>query len=89
MKIEFDETKNAINIEKHGFPLEAFALLDMASAIFRSDNRKEYGEKRVRVYAFLYGRLCTAVFTPRNGVFRVINFRKANKKEVKKYEKEI
>ncbi len=88
MKIEFDETKNLINIEKHGFPLSAFSLLDMESAVFHEDNRKEYGEKRIRVYAFLLGRLCTSAFTIRNDVFRVINFRKANLKEMKKYERE-
>lgn len=88
MNIEFDEVKNAINIEKHGFSLSAFAMLDMSTAVFHPDNRKEYGEKRIRIYAFLNGRLCTAVFTPRKSAFRVISFRKANKRERTKYEKE-
>lgn len=89
MNVEFDETKNLLNIEKHGFPLSAFSLLDMDSAIFHEDNRKDYGEKRIRVYALLSGRLCTAVFTIRNDVFRIISFRKANIKEAKKYGQEI
>jgi hypothetical protein len=89
MNVEFDEVKNAINIEKHGFPLTAFEMLDMSSAVFHQDKRKEYGEDRIKVYAFLNERLCTAVFTLRKDTFRIIRFRKANRKERKKYEKEI
>ncbi len=88
MKIQFDDIKNAMNIEKHGFSLDAFELLDMSSAIFHEDKRKEYGEKRIRIYALLRGKLCTAVFTPRDNGYRIISFRKANAKERKKYEKE-
>ena len=89
MKIEFDDIKNSMNIEKHGFPLSAFELLDMSSAVFHKDDRKEYGEKRISVYALLDNRLCSAVFTLRSGGYRIISFRKANTRERKKYEKEI
>jgi len=88
MNIEFDESKNAKNIEKHSFPLSAFSLLSMEDAIFQPDNRKEYGEERIRVFAFLMGRLCVAVFTPRADSFRIISFRKCNKRERNWYEKE-
>ncbi len=89
MDIEFDEIKNAINIEKHGFPLSAFTLLELESALFLEDTRKNYGETRIRAYAPLKGRICTAVFTVRNDSIRIISFRKANARERKKYEKEI
>jgi uncharacterized DUF497 family protein len=87
MKIEFDEAKNAANIKKHGFSLDAFELLDFDTALFVADDRKEYSEERILVFGLLNGRLCTAVFTVRKGVYRVISLRKSNEKERKRYEK--
>ena len=88
MKCTFDEEKNKINIEKHGFSLDTFELLDLETALFEPDLRKEYGERRILVFAYLQKRLCTAVVTVRSGAYRVISFRKSNAKERKKYEEE-
>ena len=88
MQIEYDETKNQTNIEKHGFSLSAFSLLDLNTATFVADNRTDYGEKRIRIFALLQGWLCVGVFTKRGEIFRVISLRKANKREQKSYEKQ-
>ena len=49
------------------------------------DVRKDYGERRFRVFGYIEGRLYAVVFTPRESAVRVISFRKANLQEVKRY----
>ena len=51
------------------------------------DNRRDYGEIRLRALGFLDDRLHALVYTRREGLIRVISFRKAKKKEVTLYEK--
>lgn len=85
--IEFDPIKNAQNIAKHGMSLSHFTQMDFENALYVHDSRKEYGEERWRVMAPIDGRLCIAVYTFRADKFRIISLRKANLKEVKKYDK--
>ena len=61
--------------------------LDWATALIWEDKRKNYGEQRYCVLGFIRDRLHSVVFTPRGGKPRVISLRKANKREVKRYEK--
>ncbi len=84
MKIEYDADKNIANISKHGLSLKVFELLDKSQALYIADNRYDYGETRVRMFAHLAGRLCVAVFTMRG----IISLRKANKRERDFYEKQ-
>jgi uncharacterized DUF497 family protein len=61
--------------------------LDWATALIWVDTRKDYGERRYCVLGFIEDRLYSVVFTPRAGEPRVISLRKANKREVNRYEK--
>ncbi len=88
MKITFDERKNTQNFAKHGFTLDVFSEMDFDNAIYKPDIRKDYGEPRWNIYAPVEERLCTASFTLREGVVRVINFRKCNVRERRMYEEE-
>ena len=87
MNIIFDPDKNKKNLEKHGFSLTQFEAIDFETAMFEQDRRKEYGEERMRVFGLLEGRLCTAIYTPRDDNFRIISLRKSNARERKRYEK--
>ena len=49
------------------------------------DLRKDYGERRFRVFGYIEDRLYAVVFTPREDAVHVISFRKANSREVKRY----
>jgi len=89
MKIEYDADKNATNIAKHGLSLKVFELLDKSQAVSIADNRYDYGEQRVRMFAHLAGRLCVTVFTMRGEVYRIISLRKANKRERDFYDNKI
>ncbi len=88
MRITFDPAKNARNIEERDLPFELVAQLDWETAVAVEDTRKDYGERRLRVLAFLGERLPAAVITMRCDAVHVISFRKANKKEVRRYEKQ-
>jgi uncharacterized protein len=88
MVITFDPTKNARNIETRGLSFERVAEFDWNAALLVEDTRRDYGEKRVRVFGFLDGRLHIAVVTPRGEDLRVISLRRASQKEEKLYEKE-
>lgn len=86
MRITYDPPKNARNIAKRSLSFEQVADLDWDTATSVEDTRKDYGERRLRILALLEGRLHVAVITMRDDATHVISFRKANKKEVRRYE---
>ncbi|MDR3533793.1 MAG: BrnT family toxin [Rhodopila sp.] len=88
MQITFDPAKNVRNIVERGLPFDWVADLEWDTAIAREDRRRDYGERRMRVLAFLEMRLHVAVITYRNDAVHVISFRKANRKEVRWYDDE-
>jgi len=57
-------------------------------AVTFADDRKDYGELRLIALADFAGALHAVVFTRRGANVRIISFRRANRKEVKRYEKE-
>jgi len=63
------------------------ADLDWETAVIAEDTRRDYGEPRLLVMARVDGRLHAAVVTPRGEDLHVISFRKANRREVKRYDK--
>lgn len=85
MNITFDRAKNARNIEERGLPFERGAEFDWETALAEEDDRKDYGERRVRVFGLLGRRLHVAVITMRGETMHVISFRKANDREVRRY----
>ena len=86
MKIDFDPDKNAKNIIERGLSFERATEFYFETAQFTIDNRRDYGETRYRALGFLGHRLYAFVFVEIIGGIRVISFRKANKREVKRYE---
>ncbi|MDE3176655.1 MAG: BrnT family toxin [Pseudomonadota bacterium] len=85
MNITFDRAKNARNIEERGLPFERGAEFDWETALAEEDDRKDYGERRARVFGLLGRRLHVAVITMRGETMHVISFRKANDREVRRY----
>jgi len=88
MEIEFDPEKNVRNIELRGISLQDAARFEWEGALIVADRRRDYGEPRYRAFGFIENRLHALVFTPREGATRVISLRKANRREVLRYEKE-
>ena len=87
MKISFDPAKNARNIAERGLSFEHVRHLDWVRAVVLEDTRRNYGERRFRVFGYIGERLYALVFTPRGDAVHVISFRKANVREVKRYGK--
>ncbi len=87
MNIEFDPAKNARNIAERNLSFTAVAYFKWNTAHIVEDVRKVYPERRFIAFGFLAVRLHILCFTPLDdGGVRVISFRKANKRERRKYE---
>lgn len=84
--IEFDPNKNALNIAKHGISLAAAESFQWETALIAVDDRRDYGEERRVALGLLAGTLHVLVFTPRGAFTRAISLRRANQREIFRYE---
>jgi len=89
MEITYDDFKNKRNLIDRNLSFEEVIEFDFEGARLSIDERRDYGEIRIRAIGFLRCRLHTLVFTETEKGIRVISFRKANKRELTKYEKQI
>jgi uncharacterized protein len=87
VKISYDPAKNAANVAAGRPSFDEVARFDFETAAFAVDDRRNYGETRYRGLGLLDGRLYALVFVETETGIRVISFRKANNREVKRYEK--
>lgn len=85
MRVSFDPSKNERNICERGLSFESAAEFDFETALVHIDDRREYGEARYVALGTLYGRLHVPCFTETTDGIRVLSFRKANAREVKRY----
>ena len=87
MDFTCNATKNEINIRDRALPLLAARTLFNDSMLVQEDQRKEYPEQRFIGYNLMSGRLMVVVFAlPTVDQVHIISFRKANKREQKKFE---
>lgn len=86
MDISFDSAKSELNLTTRGISFEQAAEFEWASALIVEDLRRLYGEQRFQALGFIDKRLHMLVFTPRARKAHVISLRKANKREVERYE---
>lgn len=86
VEITFDPAKNARNIRDRGLSFEDVADFDFETAVFDIDERRDYGEQRYRALGLSGGRVYALVYVETHLGIRVISFRRANLREVRKYE---
>ena len=90
MCFEWDDSKNAFNIKKHGVDFrDAIDIFNhpMLTAI---DERFVYGEERCIAIGLMRQMIGVVVYKERGeGVVRIISARKATKREVRLYEQNI
>lgn len=86
VKIDFDPVKNVANLRDRGIAFDSAEDFDFSTALIVEDVRKPYPERRFQALGLLGERLHMLVFSPIPDGIRVISFRKANKREVKRYE---
>lgn len=89
MRVTFDPTKDAINRRKHGLSLAEATELLWSAAVVWKDTRRDYGEARYVALVPRERRLCFVAFTKRWGETRIISLRRANLREIARYEAEI
>ncbi len=83
MDIEFDPTKDAANIAKHGVSLSWGARLEFRAVV--KDRRQDYGEDRFNAFGLIEGVTYCMTFTVRGETVRIISLRRARAKEYKRH----
>ena len=90
MKFEWDESKNQINIEKHGIDFEDAKGIFDGPMIVNIDDRHDYHETRLIGFGWIRHLVAVVVYIEINDdSIRILSARKANKYERKRFEKEI
>ena len=84
MSNAFDPAKDALNIAKHGLSLADFAGFD-AQPVVMVDDRFDYGETRFRAFGRIDGVGHCVVYTLAGEELRLISFRRAHEKEMRRY----
>jgi uncharacterized DUF497 family protein len=80
---DFDPSKEASNLSKHGISLARWIDIDMKITFV--DRRRDYGEIRYRGYGYIDGLAYCLVFTERDGLVRPISLRRAHNKEMRRH----
>ncbi|WP_327383630.1 BrnT family toxin [Caballeronia choica] len=88
IEIVFDPAKDEANRRRHGVSLELARQIDWSTVMAGVDDRHDYGEVREIGYAPIGTRLYCVVFTQRVISLRIISLRKANYRELDRYEQE-
>jgi len=84
---DWDESKRAANLARHGIDFAAVVRFDWDNAQLTPDTRRDYGELRIIALGRVGPRVHVLIFAPRAELIRIISLRKANAREVKRYEK--
>lgn len=86
MEIVYDPEKDSTNVGKHGLSLGAFSGFDdLPFEVV--DDRQGYGEIRYRAFGRIGGLGHCLVYTIRGHKMRLISFRRAHDKEMRRYGK--
>jgi uncharacterized protein len=84
--ITYDPAKNERNIRERGLSFVRASDFDFGAAMRFVDIRRDYGEVRHVALGYLDKRLHALCFAETATGIRVISFRRANAREVKRYE---
>lgn len=85
MEYEWDNDKNAANLDKHGIDFTLIERFDWQACLIQLDQRFDYGEIRFRAFGRVEDKGVCVAFTPRGRKLRLISMRLMNEKEVKRY----
>ena len=86
---DFDPIKDSINLARHGVSLALADKLDWDAALVWVDDRFAYDEVRMIALAPEADILYYVAFVERGEVRRIISLRRAERREVKHYVKNI
>jgi uncharacterized protein len=87
MIFEWNDAKRLANLRKHGVDFADAIEFDWENAITIPDRRFDYGEVRLMAISKFREHVHSIVYVQRERR-RLVSFRRANKKEVLRYEEE-
>ena len=82
---EWDEDKRLSNLAKHGVDFRRAVQIFESRVLNFPDQRRDYGELRIRCLGEIEGRVYNVVYTWRGSIRRIISARKANAREQRAY----
>lgn len=82
----WDEKKRVANLRDHRVDFATAQNFDWETALEFEDTRRDYGESRFVAYDKIASRLHVMVWTTRSETVRIISSRKANAREIDRYE---
>jgi len=81
MIFDWHDAKHERNLRERGIGFDFAALIFEGSVLTQIDDRKDYGEIRVKAIGEADGIVLAVIFTDRDDVRWIISARRANKKE--------
>jgi uncharacterized DUF497 family protein len=86
MELTWDEAKRQRTLAERGLDFADAVEVFKGPTYTFPDDRKDYGEPRFITVGFLRGRMVVLVVTPRGDAKHIISMRKANDREIKKFQ---
>jgi uncharacterized DUF497 family protein len=84
VEIEFDPVKSDRNATERGLPFTAALEFDWQTA--EVGPSEKHGEERRIAVGYLHDRIHVLIYMKRGPALRIVSLRKANEREVRKYE---
>ena len=79
--MKWDDAKSDQNLRQRGFGFDYAACVFDGPSIETVDERRAYGEIRIRAIGRVDENVLVVIFTDRNKIRRIISARKANRRE--------
>lgn len=83
--VSFDETKRLENIAKHELDFVGCEAVFGHPVVTAEDDRDVYGEQRINLLGWLWGRVVHMTYTERDDDIHVISLREATTHEARSY----
>jgi uncharacterized protein len=87
--IEFDDVKREITLFMRGLDMARANEVFEAPHMSQIDSRKNYGEVRISTFGYLDDQPVFLAWTYRGSKRRIISMRRANEREIKKYQERM
>ena len=85
MEIEWDNNKAVSNLIKHKIDFEDAKNIFLDPNHLEREDKRDYDETRIQVIGIVNQVVLFVVYTQRNGRYRIISARRANKNEQRQY----
>ena len=89
LDFDWNPPKAASNLAKHKFSFADARRFAFGTALIVADSRENYGEVRLQATGFIGERQHVLVYTMRGETIWVISLRKANRREIRNYDRFI